>query len=273
MMKPIRIKWLLLFIFLCPLITFAQKQVIHGNVSDQEGGLPGVSVKIKNTSQGTITDAKGDYAIKAANGETLVFSFVGYNSREIIISEAAINLKLIRNDNKLNEVVVVALGLSRNKNELPYSAQTLASGEVNSNRNTNLLDELSGKIAGAQIKQANDMGGSTNIVLRGPKSLSGSNQPLFVVDGVPIDNSSELDLGGLSNVTQNQRNGKGGYDYGSPGADINPDDIASVTVLKGAASTALYGSRAANGAIIITTKKGNKGISAYQFASARFTVA
>jgi TonB-linked SusC/RagA family outer membrane protein len=260
MMKPIRIKWLLLFIFLCPLVTFAQQQVIHGNVNDQEGGLPGVSVKIKNTSKGTITDGKGDYAIKAANGETLVFSFVGYNSQEVTVDRVAINVTLTHSANKLGEVVVVALGLSRNKNELPYSAQTLTGAEVNTNRNTNVLGELSGKIAGAQIRQANDIGGSTNIVLRGPKSLSGSNQPLFVVDGVPIDNSSALELGGMSNVTQNQRNGKGGYDYGSPGADINPDDIASVTVLKGAASTALYGSRAANGAIIITTKKGSKGL-------------
>jgi uncharacterized protein YbaA (DUF1428 family) len=209
MMKPIRIKWLLLFIFLCPLVTFAQQQVIHGNVNDQEGGLPGVSVKIKNTSKGTITDGKGDYAIKATNGETLVFSFVGYNSQEITVDRAAINITLTHNANKLGEVVVVALGLSRNKNELPYSAQTLTGAEVNSNRNTNVIGELSGKIAGAQIRQANDIGGSTNIVLRGPKSLSGSNQPLFVVDGVPIDNSSALELGGTSNVTQNQRNGKG----------------------------------------------------------------
>ncbi|WP_258138815.1 SusC/RagA family TonB-linked outer membrane protein [Mucilaginibacter phenanthrenivorans] len=260
MMKPLHAKWLALFIFLSPLITLAQQQVIRGTVSDQQGGLPGVSIKIKNTSRGTITDGKGDYAIKAADGEVLIFSFVGYTGQEVAVNQSVINVILIRNDKQLGEVVVVALGLSRNKNELPYSAQTLSGTEVSSNRTTNVLSELSGKIAGAQIKQANDIGGSTNIVLRGPKSLSGSNQPLFVVDGVPIDNSSDLELGGTSNVTQNQRNGKGGYDYGSPGADVNPDDIANVTVLKGAASTALYGSRAANGAIIITTKKGSKGL-------------
>ncbi|MCR8559635.1 SusC/RagA family TonB-linked outer membrane protein [Mucilaginibacter sp. BJC16-A38] len=259
-MKPLHAKWLALFIFLSPLITLAQQQVIRGTVSDQQGGLPGVSIKIKNTSRGTITDGKGDYAIKAADGEVLIFSFVGYTGQEVAVNQSVINVILIRNDKQLGEVVVVALGLSRNKNELPYSAQTLSGTEVSSNRTTNVLSELSGKIAGAQIKQANDIGGSTNIVLRGPKSLSGSNQPLFVVDGVPIDNSSDLELGGTSNVTQNQRNGKGGYDYGSPGADVNPDDIANVTVLKGAASTALYGSRAANGAIIITTKKGSKGL-------------
>ncbi|WP_183558660.1 SusC/RagA family TonB-linked outer membrane protein [Mucilaginibacter sp. SP1R1] len=261
MIKHIRVKWLLLFIFLCPLATFAQQQqVVHGIVRDLQGALPGVSVRVKNSSRGTISDGSGSYAIKADNDETLIFSFVGYNNQEIQVKQSSVNVTLVKNDKQLGEVVVVALGLSRNKNELPYSAQTLSGAEVSSNRNTNLLGELSGKIAGAQIRQSNVIGGSTNIVLRGPKSLSGSNQPLFVVDGVPIDNSSDLELGGRSNVTENQRNGKGGYDYGSPGADINPDDVASITVLKGAASTALYGSRAANGAIIITTKKGSKGL-------------
>ena len=158
----------------------SNNRVIRGNVSDQVGGIPGASIKVKNTSRGTIADGKGDYAIRASDGEVLVFSFLGYTSLEIAVSQKTLNVTLARNDKQLAEVVVVALGLSRNKNELPYSAQTLSGAEVSSNRNTNVIGELSGKIAGAQIKQANDIGGSTNIVLRGPKSASVRQQPAFV---------------------------------------------------------------------------------------------
>ncbi len=147
-------------------------------------------------------------------------------------------------------VVVTALGIKREKKSLGYSTQEVKSDEINKNPTTNFLNNLSGKVAGLEIKQSTNFGGSINAVSRGYKSILGNNQALFVVDGVPIINS---------NINSNfQQNGGGGYDYGSPVSDINPSDIESVNVLKGAAATALYGSRAQNGAIIITTKKGKK---------------
>jgi TonB-dependent SusC/RagA subfamily outer membrane receptor len=135
---------------------------------------------------------------------------------------------------------------------LPYAAQQVTGEELSKTRNTNVASSLSGRISGLEIRQSNTLGGSTNIVIRGAKSLTGNNQALFVIDGIPFDNS---------NVNAaNQRSGRGGYDYGNSAADINPDDVESITVLKGAASTALYGSRGANGVIMITTKKGKRGL-------------
>ncbi|UMQ41733.1 TonB-dependent receptor plug domain-containing protein [Chryseobacterium sp. Y16C] len=147
-------------------------------------------------------------------------------------------------------VVVTALGIKREKKSLGYSTQEVKGDEINKNPTTNFLNNLSGKVAGLEIKQSTNFGGSINAVSRGYKSILGNNQALFVVDGVPIINN---------NINSSfQQNGGGGYDYGSPVSDINPSDIESVNVLKGAAATALYGSRAQNGAIIITTKKGKK---------------
>src|SRR5690606_35985437 len=134
--------------------------------------------------------------------------------------------------------------------ELSYAAQSVGGEEVAQTRQQNFTNALSGKVAGVQVQQNNNLGGSTNVVIRGNKSISGNNQALFVVDGVPIDNST--------NNTGNQATGRGGYDYGNAAADINPDDIESMTILRGAAATALYGSRGANGVVMITTKKGSK---------------
>ncbi len=152
----------------------------------------------------------------------------------------------------MSEVVVTALGIKRAKNTLPYAAQTVQGEDVSRLRSGNAFSALSGKVSGLQINQGNGLGGSTNIVIRGMKSITGNNQALFVVDGVPVDNS-------INNRT-NQQTGRGGYDYGNAAADINPDDIENINVLKGAAATALYGSRAANGVIMITTKKAKKGL-------------
>jgi len=137
-------------------------------------------------------------------------------------------------------LVTTALGIKRTRNSLPYATQQVSVAELNRTPATNFLNNLSGKVAGLQVTASNALGGSANVILRGVKSLTQTNQALFVVDGIPYDNS-----------TQNQ----GGYDLGNPASDINPDDIESVTVLKGAAASALYGSRAANGVIVITTKK------------------
>ena len=151
---------------------------------------------------------------------------------------------------KLEEVVVTALGISREKKTVGYAVQEVAGDEVTRAKADNFMASLSGKIAGVNVTQSGTMGGSANVVIRGYKSLTGNNQALFVVDGIPISNQ-------ITN-TGNQRTGRGGYDYGNAAMDINPEDIAKVTVLKGAAATALYGSRASNGVILITTKKGTK---------------
>jgi TonB-dependent SusC/RagA subfamily outer membrane receptor len=149
----------------------------------------------------------------------------------------------------LDEVVVTALGISREKKSLGYATQQVGNEAVNTVKTDNFVNTLSGKIAGINIKANNNMGGSTNVIIRGSKSLTGNNQALFVVDGIPIDNSNTNNRGQLL--------GRSGYDYGNAAADLNANDIESIDVLKGAAASALYGSRAANGVIMITTKKGS----------------
>ncbi len=233
----------------------AQTRQVTGKVTGSEDGaaLPGVSVSLKGTSRGTTTSADGSYKIIVGNADALVFSFVGYKPQTINVgSQTIINAVLTTDASELNEVVVTALGLTRTKNSLPYAAQQIKGDELTRTRSGNAFSALSGKVAGLQIIQGNAIGGSTNVVIRGNKSLTGSNQALFVVDGVPIDNSNKN--------SGNQTTGRGGYDYGNAAADINPDDIESMTVLKGAAATALYGSRASNGVIMIQTKKAKKGL-------------
>jgi len=149
----------------------------------------------------------------------------------------------------MQEVVVTALGIRRTRNQLPYAAQQISGDEVSKERTSNFIQNLSGKISGLEVRQTNTLGGSTNVLVRGVKSFVGNNQALFVVDGVPYNNDNTN--------SADQVTGRGGYDYGNAAADINPDDIESVTVLKGAAASALYGSRGNNGVILITTKKEN----------------
>jgi TonB-linked SusC/RagA family outer membrane protein len=231
----------------------AQDREISGTVTDEEGGeLPGVNVVIKGTSNGTVTDINGQYTLMVpASGAVLVFSFIGLETQEVAVNDrTTVDVTMNADVQQLSEVVVTAQGIERTKNELPYAAQKVSGEELNRTRDPNFLNSLSGKVSGVQIQRNNTLGGSTNVVVRGFKSLTGSNQALFVVDGVPIDNSN-------TNTTD-QATGRGGYDYGNYGADINPDDIESVNVLKGAAATALYGSRAANGVVMITTKKGTR---------------
>jgi len=233
----------------------AQTRQVTGKVTSSEDGsaLPGVSVSLKGTSRGTTTGADGSYKISVGDGAVLVYSFVGYKQQTIsVASQSAINVVLASDASELNEVVVTALGLTRTKNSLPYAAQQVKGDELTRVRSGNAFQALSGKVAGLQITQGNTVGGSTNVVIRGNKSLTGNNQALFVVDGVPIDNSNKN--------SSNQVTGRGGYDYGNAASDINPDDIESMTVLKGAAATALYGSRASNGVIMIQTKKAKKGL-------------
>jgi TonB-linked SusC/RagA family outer membrane protein len=231
--------------------TQSQDRNVAGRITDEEGApLPGVNVVEKGTSNGTVTDTEGRYSIALSSASPiLVFTFIGLQSQEIPVNgRATLDVRMTADMQQLSEVVVTAMGIERTKNELPYAAQKVDGEQVARTRDNNFINALSGKVAGLDIKRTNSMGGSTNVVIRGFKSITGNNQALYIVDGVPIDNSNTN--------TADQTTGRGGYDYGNAGADINPDDIESINVLKGAAATALYGSRAANGVILITTKKG-----------------
>jgi len=243
---------------------FAQTKTISGTVTSADDGsaLPGVTVQVKGTTNGTITDYNGKYSISLnlKQGNVLVFSFVGMGTREIPIgSSNTINVSLKSSSQSLNQVVITALGISREKKSLGYSTQNIGGNVVNAVKNNNVINALSGRVSGVQVKTSGNLGGSTNIIIRGYTSLTGNNQPLFVVDGVPITNTTTN--------SRYQSRGGAGFDFGSAASDINAADIESINVLKGAAATALYGSRAANGVIIITTKTGrsdkylsNKGI-------------
>ncbi|MDP4291209.1 MAG: SusC/RagA family TonB-linked outer membrane protein [Bacteroidota bacterium] len=243
---------LTLFLICGVQMVFAQK-VVTGKVTDANDGtsLPGVNVAIKGTNLGITTGVNGEYSLKIPKtSKTLVFSFVGYDKQEIALGNSSVvNVQLKASSIALSEVVVTALGITRDKKSLGYASQEVKGENIAAVRTNNFVNNLSGLVSGVQVKKNTNMGGSTNVVMRGNKSLTGDNQVLYVVDGVPINNN----IGSAG--TQNQ--GAVGYDYGNAASDINPDDIESINVLKGSAATALYGSRASGGVIMITTKKGS----------------
>ncbi|MGC1631347.1 MAG: carboxypeptidase-like regulatory domain-containing protein, partial [Gelidibacter sp.] len=211
---------------------------VKGVVSDSEGQpMIGANVIEKGTTNGTQTDFDGNYVINVPSDAILVFSYVGFKAKEIpVANQTIINIKLEEDAAMLEEVVVTALGISREKKSLGYATQEVSGEDVNRVPTDNVVNALSGKVSGVQIKNNSNLGGSSNVIIRGSTSLTGDNQALFVVDGVPISNSNFN--------TSDQQNGGGGFDYGNLASDINPEDIASINVLKGAAATALYGSRA-----------------------------
>jgi TonB-linked SusC/RagA family outer membrane protein len=233
---------------------WAQERTVTGKVTSADDGaaLPGVNVLLKGTTIGTATDASGDYSLTVPqSGGTLVFTFIGLVPQEIEIdNRSVIDVSMASDVTQLTEVVVTALNIPREKASLGYATQQVSGESLTTAKQQNFVNSLSGKVAGVQIRTNNNFGGSTNVVIRGNKSVSGNNQPLYVIDGVPVNNST-------GNSTF-QEAGRYGYDYGNAASDINPEDIESVNVLKGAAATTLYGSRAANGVIMITTKKGKK---------------
>ncbi|AVR44159.1 hypothetical protein C7S20_02140 [Christiangramia fulva] len=239
-------------------ITFAQNQrTITGTVTDAEGlPLPGVNVIIKGTTQGTQTNFDGNYFIEASQGDVLVFSFIGYETAQYTVGTTEsdrIDVTMSPSASELEEVVVTALGISdRNAREVVYANQTVNSEELNSTPSKNALEALRGKAAGVKLSTGSgSVGSSTRIVLRGEGSLTGNNNALIIVDGVAIDNSATSGGAGSSST---------GYaDYGNRFNDINPDNIESVTILKGPSATSLYGSRGASGVVLITTKSGKKG--------------
>ncbi len=246
---------LLAMFMLCGLFSHAQQKTITGKVIDSDGTpLEGITVQVRGTNTATSTNAAGEFTIKSSGGnEVLVFTGVGFKEQTLRLgNQLEVTVIMQSETQTLEQVVVTALGIERSRNSLPYAAQQIDGAQVSETRTGNAASSLSGKISGLQIQQGNGIGGSTNVLIRGIKSLTGNNQALFVVDGVPLNNS-------ITN-SSNQMTGRGGFDYGNAAADINPDEIASISVLKGAAASALYGSRAANGVIVITTKKGKKGM-------------
>ncbi len=248
-----KIMMLLAFIGLVGMQAFAQTTVT-GEVTGPDGTtIPGVTIRPKgNQSVGTITDIDGKYTLNVPAGfNTLVFSYTGMKHKEMPISGSVINIAMETDDIGLDEVIVTAVGISRDKKALGYSVQSVSSEELTKSANADVVNSLSAKTAGVQINSSGGTAGaSTYITIRGAASLSGNNQPLFVVDGIPI--SSGEGGGGSTYDTE-------GVGASSRTIDINPDDIETLTVLKGGAATALYGLQAANGAIVITTKKGKAG--------------
>lgn len=245
--------FLLVAVLTCT-ISLAQTRTLSGKVTSVQNGagLPNVSVIIKGENRGTSTDKDGKYTLAVPrNATTLVYSFVGYSTQEASVTNGSvIDIRLIDTATTLSNVIVTAAGIKRQKNTLGYSVSTLQADQIAQKSESNPIRALEGKVAGVNIQgSGGTAGGATNITIRGNSSLSNNNQPLFVVDGVPFDNSSFSNVGtstvGAAAVTNRAY-------------DIDPNNILSMTVLKGAAAAALYGSRAANGAIIITTKAGKK---------------
>ena len=227
--------------------------VIRGTITDATGEtLPGVSIKLKGTSIGSTTDLDGRFTINVPDkNSVLTFTYIGYISQELVVGDRInLNIKLEAANTALTEVVVTALGISREKKALAYSVSEVKGDELTQARETNVANALSGKVAGVNVSgNATGPGGSSRVVIRGNGSLAGNNQPLYVVNGMPMDNSIP---GGGTQSTGNGIN----VDRGDGIAGINPDDIESISVLKGGPAAALYGSRASNGVILITTKKG-----------------
>ncbi|MDG1272116.1 MAG: SusC/RagA family TonB-linked outer membrane protein [Flavobacteriaceae bacterium] len=238
------------------------QMTINGNVTDENGTpLPGATILIVGTNQGSTSDFNGEFSIEASEGSTLSVQFVGYLLQEIQISDDSSYSVSLQPDS-LSEVVVTALGISREKKSLGYAVSEISGGNVNTIKDNNLANSLSGKVAGLQISQSGSLGSSSRITIRGNNSLGGNTQALIVVDGMPINSSIAGDgEGNQFTAGSNDGGGQPSYEPSISGGgitDINPDDVESVTVLKGPSAAALYGSRAGNGVILITTKKGSR---------------
>jgi TonB-linked SusC/RagA family outer membrane protein len=236
----------------------AQGKVISGTITsaDDNKPIPGVQVVVEGTTIGTVSNLDGFYELSVPEtAKKLVYSFVGMVSQTIEIgTQTTINIVMATDLLNLEGVTVTALGISREKKSLGYATQELKGDEINQVKSSNFISTLSGKAAGVQVRTTGNMGGSTNILIRGSSSITGNNQALIIIDNVPVNNDN-------NNTRDQSVRGRAGYDFGNAASDLNPADIESMTVLKGAAATALYGSRAANGAIVITTKKGTQTMS------------
>ncbi|MBD1398455.1 SusC/RagA family TonB-linked outer membrane protein [Pontibacter sp. JH31] len=249
----------------------AQTKTVTGTVTDQQTGqgLPGVAVLVQGTSVGTTTGTNGEYTINVPQGSnTLAFRFIGYTTvTRNIDNQTTINVTLNVDTRQLGEVVVTAFGIEREEKALSYSVQQVSGDEVNRANQPNVTNALQGKVAGVIVRQSSGMpGSSSQITIRGARSLVGNNQPLYVVDGMPIESDAIQQAGGTGIGV----GGVSGTDASARALDINPNDIESISVLKGGAAAALYGVRAANGVVLITTKKG-RGLDAQERATITFS--
>jgi TonB-linked SusC/RagA family outer membrane protein len=257
--------FLVLLLVLVAQLSFAQERAVSGTVSDNAGmPLPGVSVLVKGTKTGTQTDFDGKFSIKVSPSQVLVFSYIGMKTQEVAASSSTVNVKLAdAGAQELEGVVVTAFGIKREKKSLGYATTTLKSDALTQVVNTNPFETLSGKIAGVDITAPSQPGAATKVIIRGLNTITGNSGPLYVVDGSPINNTSTgTSNNGVASISRS-------YDAGNGVSDLDPNNIESMTVLKGAAASALYGSRAGGGVIIITTKKGkaNSGIKVDMLAS------
>ncbi|RAJ92546.1 TonB-linked SusC/RagA family outer membrane protein [Larkinella arboricola] len=254
MKKPVKL--LVLLLLLGQGYGFAQTSRVTGNVTGSDGKpLPGVNVLISGSSQGTVADADGNYALNAPANASLVFSYISYVSQTVPVNgRSVINVQLVEDTKSLNEVVVTALGIKRESKTLGYATATVNADQISTNRSPNLMTSLQGKMAGVNIStMSTGPGGSSKIRIRGQSSFSGQNNPLIVINGVPVDNSNYAIGGNYGNRSANNSDGGDGL------SSINPDDIETMTVLKGATAAALYGSRAKDGVVMITTKSRGAG--------------
>lgn len=250
-----RLKCCFLFVFV-PFVVFSQENLIKGTVKDKNGDpMLGVTIVIKDTEIGSTTDFDGKFELNTQNISIgiLEFRYLGYTTKEIKFDENSkeINIVMEESVEQLDSIVITALGVKRDKKSLSYSTQTANTEDLSEARSTNLLNALSGKASGVQIVSSSTPTGTTRVIIRGLTSITGDNQPLYIIDGIPLD--SQPGDGGVS-----VWNGGDDLDFGSPLSTINPDDIDSIQVLKGANASALYGSRASNGVVIITTKNAKK---------------
>ncbi|MGN7818568.1 SusC/RagA family TonB-linked outer membrane protein [Chitinophaga sp. 22536] len=243
--------------------TVLQAAPIKGTVTGADGKpLFNISIQVKGTTRGAITNEQGGFSIQAGPKDVLVFSSIGYETKEITVgSNTSLSVVLSASNTQLTGVMVTALGIKRSEKAITYAMQQISGGELTKAKDPNLINTLNGKVAGLSISpSASGVGGSAKVVLRGSKSGIGSNQALYVIDGVPMNNS-------LTNQPTSVYGGSNAYDGGDPISNMNPEDIESISVLKGASAAALYGSQGANGVIMITTKSGKSGKVQINFSS------
>jgi len=267
---------LLLLLAVCG-TSMAQRSITGIVTGDDGETLVGATIAIKGVARGTLSDFNGKYTLEVPDGaKTLVVSYTGYKTQEVSIGASNALDIVLETGTSLSEVVITATGLTRNKSDVVYANQTVNSEDLNSVTNKSVLNALQGKVAGVKIGAASGaVGASTRVVLRGETSLTQGNNALIVIDGVPVSNATAGAGGGSE--TLNGSTGRTGdrdnyVDFGNRGNDINPDDVESVTVLKGPAATTLYGSRGGSGVILITTKKGKKGDKANVSVSSSYSV-
>jgi len=253
-------------LLLFSITALSQTSPISGQVRNETGEpVPFATIKIKGSNVAVSADQTGNFTIQAARGATLVVSAASFQTLEVGVGNQSVVTATLKSQSNLQEVVVTALGVSRSREKLGYSASTFKTEDITRTAPVSPLDALQGKVAGADISTVGGQpGASSKIILRGYSSLQGNNQALIVVDGVPFNNSR---LGSGTRGPENVLNAQGGVDFGNGLNDLNPNDIENITILKGAAATSLYGSRAQNGVVLVTTKKGRAGQMRIDFSS------